>query len=342
MKERPMKAIVQDARGEPADVLSLVDMDDDTQPGSGDMLIDVTLAPIHHGDLQLIRSEPNRFAAEGPIRRGSEAVGIVRALGSNVQGQFGLAVGDRVIAFPTAGSWAKHIVVPASAAIPVPADLGDEIAGQLLVNFVTARMILRALRKSVPDEVLREGVVLVTGAGTVVARLLVHLLVQEGLTPIGLTRDAASAERVSAQLQGAAVTAIDGDDWQARVTSLATDKKIVGVLDCVSGPLLADLAPLLADDAAIITYGALGGGKLGIGASEIVGRQFIIRGVVFTRWLSDLSRDEQADDIQAAFAISAALPSLFRTSGIYSLAEIQDAVAAVEAPGRDGFVFLRP
>ena len=66
------------------------------------------------------------------------------------------------------------------------------------------------------------------------------------------------------------------------------------------------------------------------------------RGAVFSRWFSDLSPEEQADDVASAFAVAAALPSVFKTGGVYGLDEVRDAVAAVEAPGRDGFVFVRP
>jgi NADPH:quinone reductase len=55
-----------------------------------------------------------------------------------------------------------------------------------------------------------------------------------------------------------------------------------------------------------------------------------------------LSLEEQADDIRSAFALAGAWPSFYKTSGIYGLDEIRDAVTAVEAPGRDGFVFIRP
>ena len=71
-----------------------------------------------------------------------------------------------MIGFPAAGSWAESVAIPASAAIPVPPDLEDHIAAQLFVNYVTARMVLHGLRKSAPDEVLRKGAVLVTGAST--------------------------------------------------------------------------------------------------------------------------------------------------------------------------------
>ena len=336
-----MKAVVQSALGEPADALRLVDIED-REPGPGEVLIDVTLAPVHHGDLAQTRAQPDIPADVGYVRRGSEAVGIVRALGSDVQGQGKIKVGDRVIGFPAMGSWAERVAVPASAAIPVPAELSDDIAGQLLINYITARMVLRGLRGTVPDAVLRDGAVLVTGAGSVVARLLLLFLDKEGLSPIGLSRSTASAKRVAIELAGIQVAATEDADWRTQVASLAEGKKIVGVLDCVSGPLLGELAPLLANEAAIITYGALGGSELGIGAAEIVGRQFVIRGVVFVRWFSELSQDEQASDIQAAIKLAGELPSLFKVSGVHGLADFREAISAVEAPNRDGFVFIKP
>ncbi|MBB3695587.1 alcohol dehydrogenase catalytic domain-containing protein [Sphingomonas sp. BK580] len=337
-----MKAIVQDALGEAADVLRVIDIAESAEPRAGEILIDVTLAPVHHGDLQLIRSQP--FIPEDTryVRRGSEAVGIVRALGSDISGHANLSVGDRVIAFPTAGSWAESIAVPAFAVVPVPADIKDEVAGQLLINFITARMIVRGLRKSVSDEVLRDGAVLVTGAGSVVARLLLHMLRQEGVVAIGLARAPASAERVASELNGVPVVATSGLDWQDQVRLMASNKKIIGVLDCVSGPLLAQVAQLLADDAVIVTYGALGGVSIDIGAPQLIGQQLVVRGVVFSRWFTEVSPDEQVEDVRSAFAVARALPSLFRTGSVFDLDHFRDAVRAVEAPGRAGFVFLRP
>ncbi len=337
-----MKAVVQSALGEPADVLKLIDIKDQYPPAPEEVLIDVKLAPVHYGDLRLTRSQPNIPEDVGFVRRGSEAVGIVRALGSEVEGQGNLKVGDRVIGFPAVGSWAESVAIPAPAAIPVPPELSDEVAAQLFINYVTARMILRGLRKSVPDEVLREGAVLVTGASTVVARLLLHFIDKEGLKPIGLARSTASATRGATELAGVQVAATEDADWQTQITSFAAGKKIVGVLDCVSGSLVGDLVPLLADDAAIVTYGALGGGKLGIGGPEIIAHQFVIRGVTFGRWFFELSQEEQINDIRSAIKLAGELPSLFKVGGVYSLADFREAISAVEAPNRDGFVFIKP
>ena len=336
-----MKAVVQNAVGEPTDVLDPIEIRGPAQLAPGEVLVDVTLAPVHHGDLQLIRALPDIPKDTDPIRRGSEAVGIVRRLGAGAEAHGDLKVGDRVIAFPSAGAWAESIVIPASAAIPVPSSLDDETAAQLMINYVTALMILRGLRKSVSEDLLRKGAMLVTGAGSVVAQLL-HMLVREGLAPIGLSRGRASAARVMAALDGAKIAATEDTDWSTQVASLAEDRKIVEVLDCVSGGRVGEYAPLLSDDAAIIAYGALGGADLGIGAPDIVARQFVIRGVVFTRWFTDLTTDQKAADIRSAIQLAMDLPSLFRTSGVYPLADVRNAVAAVEAPQRDGFIFLKP
>ncbi len=337
-----MKAVVQKALGEPVNALQLIEINDPSHPAPGEVLIDVKLAPIHHGDIFLVRSQPNIPEDVGYIRRGSEAVGIVRALGSDVEAEITLEVGDRVIGFPAIGSWAQSVAIPAFAAIPIPPELEDEVAAQLFINFVTARMILRGLHKSVPDEVLRDGSVLVTGASTVVARLLLHFLVKEGLKSIGLTRSMESAKRVATELEGVPIAATEDADWLKQVTSLAAGRKIVGVLDCVSGPVAGDLVPLLAEDSAIVTYGALGGGKLGIGLSEIINHQFVIRGITFTRWFSELSREEQTSDVQSAIKLAGEMPSLFKTAGVYSLDKFQEAISAVEAPNRDGFVLIKP
>lgn len=337
-----MKAVVQSAVGEPLDVLKLIDVEDRSRLAPEEVLIEVSLAPIHYGDLHLIRSQSSISEDIGYVRRGLEAVGIVRALGPEVDSQGHLKVGDRVIGFPAVGSWAEHVVIPARSAIRVPSALSDEIAAQLFINYVTARMILRGLRKSVPDEVLRDGAVLVTGASTVVARLLLHFLDKEGLRPIGLARSSASAKRVEKELSGAKVTATDRTDWGAHITALASGRRIVGVLDCVSGSLVGDFVPLLADDAAIVTYGGLGRGNLGISGLDITDHQFVIRGVTFVRWFVELSPDEQIHDIQSAIKLADELPSLFKVGGVYGLADFQEAILAVDTPNRNGFVFFKP
>lgn len=337
-----MRAIVQTTLAEPGDALTLKELGAEAELAPGEVLIDVALAPVHHGDLHLIRTLPEIPAQPGFVRRGSEAVGTICAVGEDVAKQGELKVGSRVVGFPAIGAWADRVAVPAYSIIPIPDDLGDEAAAQLFINYVTARMILRGLRKSVPEAVLSKGAVLVTGASTVVARLVLHFLSSEGTHAIGLARTEASAQRVQSEVSGVPVAATANADWKSQVAAHAGERPIVGVADCVSGALVGELVPLLADDCAIVTYGDLGGGPIGLTGFDVSEHQFVVRGVTFVRWFMEASPSEQAADIAAAIALARDLPTLFTASNVFPLTQFQDAVAAVEAPNRNGFVFLAP
>jgi NADPH2:quinone reductase len=73
---------------------------------------------------------------------GSEAVGVVEAIGPGVRG---LAVGDRVgyaIAGPP-GAYAERRAVPAWRLVPVPAGIDDVAAASLLLKGMTAEYLVR-------------------------------------------------------------------------------------------------------------------------------------------------------------------------------------------------------
>lgn len=342
MQEPHMKAVVQTALGEPGRALALTDIAEHAELSPNDVLIDVALAPVHHGDLHLIRALSGIPAQPGHVRRGSEAVGTVRALGAEIAKKGELKAGSRVVGFPAVGAWAERVVVPAYCVIPIPDDLSDEVAAQLFINYVTARMIMRGLRKSVTQDALSKGAVLVTGASTVVGRLLLYFMLRDGMHPIGLARSEASAERVQSEISGVSVAATADADWRSTVASYAGGRPIVGVADCVSGALVGDLVPLLADDCVIVTYGNLGGGPIGLDGFDLTDHQYVVRGVIFVRWFTEVPPDEQAADIAAAMKLARERPSLFTASNTFNLEAFQEAISAVEKPNRSGFVFLAP
>ena len=75
-----MKAIVQTGIGEPVDVLSLQDVPAPVTADDG-IVIDVSLASVHHGDLFFIRSVRALAGGTKHIGSGIEAVGRVRSIG---------------------------------------------------------------------------------------------------------------------------------------------------------------------------------------------------------------------------------------------------------------------
>ncbi|WP_155727728.1 alcohol dehydrogenase catalytic domain-containing protein, partial [Mycobacterium avium] len=85
-------------------------MNDTTpEPGPGEVRVRTVLASIHNHDLWTIRGTYG-FKPELPARSGTEAVGVVDAVGEGVTT---LQPGQRVVTGGTFGVWAEYFVAPA-------------------------------------------------------------------------------------------------------------------------------------------------------------------------------------------------------------------------------------
>jgi NADPH2:quinone reductase len=111
-------------------------------PGPAEVLIRVTAAGVNFADLQ---QATGTFAGgpRPPYIAGIEAAGEITAVGAGVTG---LAPGAHVIGANIAGgAFAEHMLLPARAAVPVPAGWSGEQALGLVVSLPTALAALRPL-----------------------------------------------------------------------------------------------------------------------------------------------------------------------------------------------------
>ena len=115
------RAIQITATGGP-EVLTPVDLPD-PQPGPGELLVDVAAAGVNFIDTYERRGI---YPVDLPFVLGQEGAGRVAALGAG--GTDGFAVGDRVVWANIHGGYAERAVVPASAAVPVPEAVPDDVA----------------------------------------------------------------------------------------------------------------------------------------------------------------------------------------------------------------------
>ena len=140
-----MRALTHPSFGDPADVLEVSEVPTPT-PAAGEALVRVVRATIHNHDLWTVRGTYG-FKPELPARSGTEAVGVVEALGEGVTG---LEVGQRVVAGGVFGAWAEYVVAPAAALLPVPDAIDDDAAAQLVSMPFSAVSLqpLRRLRRS--------------------------------------------------------------------------------------------------------------------------------------------------------------------------------------------------
>lgn len=127
-----MHAIVHERLGLAGEVLEWRVVPEPEPPGEGEVLVRITFAPIHPGDLLAIEGSP-AFGdlvslSNGARIPGFEGVGIVEALGSAVVTGSQVNVGDRVAFFPVNGAWSERVVAPMTSLVRLPDEVTDEQA----------------------------------------------------------------------------------------------------------------------------------------------------------------------------------------------------------------------
>jgi NADPH2:quinone reductase len=127
-----MKAIVCNAWG-PPDTLVIEELLD-AVPGPGQIAIEIRAAGVNFPDVLIIENK-YQFKPALPFTPGSELAGIVLAVGDGVTRY---KAGDQVIAFSAQGAFAQQIVVPESAAIPMPAGMDFDIAAAITLTYGTS------------------------------------------------------------------------------------------------------------------------------------------------------------------------------------------------------------
>jgi NADPH:quinone reductase len=169
--------VIATAFGGP-EVLSVVDQPV-PEPGPGEARIEVRAAGVNPIDWKVYSGRMGADPARLPMRLGSEAAGVVTAVGPDAAGPAGpVQVGDEVIAYRAAGAYAAELTVPASALVPKPAALDWAQASGLMLTGVTAWHALAA------TDVRQGDTVLMHGAAGGVGIMAVQLAVGRGATVI--------------------------------------------------------------------------------------------------------------------------------------------------------------
>ncbi|WP_404313094.1 zinc-binding dehydrogenase [Agrococcus terreus] len=325
-----MRAIVHDQFGEPEDVLHVAERPT-PEPGPGQVRVRTTLATIHNHDLWTVRGTYG-FTPDLPAASGTEAVGVVDALGEGVDR---FSVGDRVVAGGVFGVWAEAFVADAATLTPAPAGLPDEAAAQLVAMPFSAISLIDQLG-------LEPGQVLVQNAANgAVGRMVAQLAPARGIRVIGLVRRTAAVDELADAGIGD-VVATDRDGWADRVRELAGDSPIVAGVDSVGGSAAGDVLSVLGEGGELVVFGAMAQPTLELSSGDLIFTQATVRGF----WGSKVSRTLDADTRRRLFGELAqrigegvlTLP----VSSTHAFEDVADAVRASLTPGRVGKVQLRP
>ena len=144
-----MRAVLCEQWG-PADRLVVRDVPA-RDPGPGEVRVRVRAAGVNFPDVLIIQKK-YQVQPSLPFTPGSEAAGDVIAVGEGVTH---VSPGDRVIAFAGVGCFAEEVVSPADEVVPMPPELGYDVAAAFTLTYGTSWHALRDRAALQPGETLR-------------------------------------------------------------------------------------------------------------------------------------------------------------------------------------------
>jgi NADPH2:quinone reductase len=106
-------------------------------PAPGQVLVAIHVSGVNFLDVYF---RTGLYKSDRPITLGSEAAGVIEAVGEGVTG---LQRGDRVAYVMARGTYAEYAVVPAHSVVPIPDDLSFAAAAAVLLQGMTAHYLTR-------------------------------------------------------------------------------------------------------------------------------------------------------------------------------------------------------
>ena len=198
-------------------------------PGPGEALIDVAYCGCNFADTMIVSGtypHPKGY----PIIGGLEVSGRIAKLGPGVTGA---QVGDRVAAFlEEAGGFADRCVARIERLIPIPGDMGLDVAAAFPIQALTAWHLLHNVSATKPGDVI-----LIHAIGGGVGLFATQLAVRAGATVIGTVGTKGKEARALAY--GATkVINRDDKDFVEAVMSFTQGRGVDKVLDSTGASIL--------------------------------------------------------------------------------------------------------
>ena len=324
-----MRSVRFDQFGEPAEVLRVQDLPKPS-PGPGQVLVRMRARPINPSDLMTVRGFYGMLP-QLPATPGNEGVGVIEAVGQDVQG---IQVGQRVIPIRTPGTWQEYLVVNATHLIRPPDGLSDESAAQFIVNPLTAWVMTTQELALQPGQWLLQ-----TAAGSTLGRMVLQIAKLRNFKTINVVRRREQAQELKG-LGADEVICTQDEDLVQRVMAITGGAGVPAAIDAVGGEVAGNVIQALGPGGVVLVYGRLSLEPTPIDSGQMIFRTSTVRGF----WLAEWFRRTPAEKRQAVMgelmnhmAKGEIVPPV---EAEYDLGKITEAVRHAERPGRHGKVLL--
>ncbi|PKW26942.1 quinone oxidoreductase family protein [Phycicoccus duodecadis] len=271
-----MRAVVVTAHGRPPAAAG----HPDPAPAPGQVLVEVTAAPITPLDL-LCASGTSYFGAPAlPYVPGVQGVGVVREGPSHLVGRrvwfastAGMAPGD--------GGMAELAAVAPADLVPLHADVPDPLVAALGLSAVAAWEVLEARAHLLPGEC-----VVVLGAGGVVGQVAVQAARLLGARRVVALARSAAARDAAARRGADEVVALDGDEdpaaLAARIREACAGDGADVVVDPLAGVAASAAVLALAPGGRLVNLGSSAGATLTVDSAALRSRSAAVLGYTNT------------------------------------------------------------
>ncbi|MBE0441003.1 MAG: zinc-binding dehydrogenase [Psychrobacter sp.] len=325
-----MRSAIYNNFGKPSDVLSLSDSPI-PEPKANEVRVKTILSSIHNHDLLTIRGQYG-FKPELPAIGGSEAVGVIDAVGSDVKD---LKVGQRVAAASVQATWAEYFVAPEHMIFSVPDELKDEMAAQLIAMPLSALMLIEFLDLQSGQWVIHNA------ANGAVGKSLAMLAAARGINTINVVRSSDAVKELESLGIKNNINSSD-EDWKDQVKTIIGDDKISAAVDSVGGESSNDLLSLLGHGGTFASFGIMSGKPMVLDPTHIIFKQATLKGF----WGSKISQEMSVENkqrlidelVERGTSGNLKLP----VEAVFDLADITKAVDGKLQSGKKGKVLLKP
>ena len=241
-----MRAVVVTRTGGP-EVLELQERPD-PEPGPGQVVVEVGAAGVNFID---VYQREGRYPLEPPFTAGTEAAGVVRAVGDGVTD---VAVGDRVAwAMVNGTGYTSVTAVPADRVVPVPEGVSTEQAAAVLLQGMTAHYLCESTHPVQPGED-----VLVHAAAGGTGLLLTQMVTRKGGRVIA-TVSTDEKESLARGAGAAEVVRYEREDVAERVRELTGGRGVAVVYDGVGASTFDASLASLRTRGMLVLFGASSG-----------------------------------------------------------------------------------
>jgi NADPH2:quinone reductase len=255
-----MKGILVEKFGGP-EVLAYRDLDD-PQPKSNQVRIRVHSAGVNFADVKA-RAAAYHIKRPLPFIPGLDVAGTIDAVGSGVKK---LKAGQRVAAFPQAGSYCELAVADEGLTFPIPDSIADDTAAAFPVVAGTSYVMLAR----VAGLQAGEGILLHSaagGVGTTAVQIARYLGARLIITTVGSD----TKKKLLKELGADAVVNYRSENYVDKVLALTDDKGVDVILNPLAGEILKRDLGCLAPFGRLLCFGNASGAPASFSSNQLQG-----------------------------------------------------------------------